>query len=399
MSGGSFYYNPTREEQTDDKPHACLWELLRRNREFQLDSKIWVDSWNKCEDLLDIFGKLNDQQKHGKQGKKNQGRRIQLRNQLFAIKHGCLPYFVWEPTQPGQPANSVEPTPQQLKATRAWKRAEYIHCALSWLLPPVEWSAPLPSTDTSDDRRIDNPDRPEEFRPELDSKQMEENRRYCPLHLDMEWPLTPPSFRQAFIRAATPGWEGDKVEEFDLHELAMRLLRIGSLIPSADSNYPPPSAQELEQAKHALYAVACGKLGMMRERFKCFIIPSSTTYRRSQFDQVIAEIEKHFEIYPDGLYPKASYLGRDNQWDAFLIAEDLPRKGQHLDYHETAREIVALREKMDVFDVKSRAASKIEADVKDRCNAIEHWIRCVYPHLNPRPFVSRKGRKTLPEKS
>jgi hypothetical protein len=392
-------YNPARDESADATPFASLWELLRRNPGFQNDAKLWVACWHERERLFNLWDKVCVCQRGTKEAQANEQQRIQLSHQLFALKHGSIPFMSWVPApldKPKQPVKILSLTPKQLGAARAWERADYVLCALSWMLPPVEWHQQTDDTE----RRRSFSGRPEEYRPELALAELKENQSYGPLRLDMAWPQTPPGFRKRFIREATPGWEGDKVELLDLHDLAVRLASIANRIPLAGSLYPPPTPKELEEAHHALNTIAIGELQLLHSRFKCFLIPDGRRYPRSHFKQVIAEIETHFEIFPDGLYPKASFFGRANQWEAYLTAESLPRKKGEFDYHETAKRIVLAQEQKSARQLKiSRLASKMESDVKDCCKAINHWIRCVYPHLKPEPFVSRKGRKTVPETS
>src|SRR5438105_9855409 len=141
MSGEVNQYNPVRDEPERTIYFACLWELLRRNPHFQTDVKLWVDSWNECEQLLAAREKMSVRQCQGQRGQSIHERLVQLTDQLFALAHGTLPFIEWEAVpldEMKRPSNIVLPGKRQLTAVRAWPRAEYVVCALEWMLPPLQ---------------------------------------------------------------------------------------------------------------------------------------------------------------------------------------------------------------------------------------------------------------------
>lgn len=336
------FFNPATHKPDAERQFACRWELLRRHPEFRKDAEVWTQTWHAREALDRERNKLSEQERQSEGGRNLNEQLVRLSEQLFAMSHGSLPLVSCEPItvgteeEGGKEFAADAEDQKKCLALRGWERAGYILCALKWMLPAIEFKP----------AKREHPWKPrmagkaEEYRPQLIAKDLEENQKVGPLEFSQTWPETPPGFRRVFIHECTPGWKGDKVELLDLNTWAHELITIGNRISPGGVGYRRSTAAELKKVKDDIYAVAVDKLHMLASRFKCFLIPDGRVYPRSQFNLVIREIEKHFEIFNDGRYPKGAFLGRPNQWDAYLTAESLPPVNGHLDWYGAAKILV-----------------------------------------------------------
>jgi hypothetical protein len=394
MSSQITFFNPAADAPEAEKPFALRWELLKLHPSFGKDAKVWTESWHTREALANNWKKLNEQERQSEEGRKLNEQLELLSEQLFAIFHGTLPLYEPVALDSAQEATEHiaidEENEKRRMKLRGWERAEFVLCALKWMLPAAKYIE-SPKREVLWKPRMGG--KPEEYRPRLSAKDLKENEKFGPLTLSQSWTETSPGFRREFIHACTPGWKGDNVVRLDLNNWAYKLITIANLISPGGADHRRSSAEELTMAKNAILMLA-DTLNMLDSRFKCFLIPDDRVYSRSQFNMVIDEIEKYFQIFKDGSYRKNALLGRPNQWEARLTAESLPRVNGHLDYYEAAKILVKTPKGEELRKSKpSKLGQGWRREVEDRCNAIEHWIRCVYPFFNPKPYISRTTQR------
>ena len=137
----SAIYNPAADEPDESRYWACIWELLRRHSEFQKDAKLWLDTWNEREVLVQQWDCLTETDRNGPLGKRNHDLRVDRTQTLFAIQNGTLPFITWRASTPSDIPHGlgqIERTDEEqanLLRRRGWHRAQFVLCALKWILP------------------------------------------------------------------------------------------------------------------------------------------------------------------------------------------------------------------------------------------------------------------------
>jgi hypothetical protein len=388
-------YNPALDEPESTRPHACQYELRRRRPEFQKDVKLWCETWRSHEELAKAWRSMDAEARKGTRGKTITNLASEHADTLFAIRHGALRDIAWRGSPLSQYLHATppfQPSPEDLKrmtACRAWKRDTTILCMLKWMLPAksVEIRPPV------DLVTFLNEAPPDEYQPELSPSEFEEHEKFGPVTLDQPWPKTSPFFRKEFISSINPGLTKGALMEVDLHKCVRSLLTVAELIPHENSPLSSSTIEGLREARQAIQAFALGPMTELANQNKCFLVPAGGIQSRRRIEAMLQAIRAKIPIYDERAFRKASFLGRANQWEAFLIAESLPRVNGHLDFYGTAKLLQARKHGAAIKNLTlSRLARQIEKDVRDRCRAIEHWIGCVYPVFDPKPYVSRLRR-------
>jgi hypothetical protein len=391
----SLPYNPALDEPEATRPYACRYELVRRQLEFQKDVKVWCETWRLREELCKEWRSMDADARKGPRGAALKHQLSECDDTLFAIRHGALRDIAWRDSPLYQylhPSPPVHPSPedfQRMTASRAWKRDRYVLCALKWMLP-AKLVEPRPPVDPVS---FLNEAPPDDYQPELSPSEFEEHKKFGPVSLDQPWPKTSPLFRKEFISSTTPGVTKGALMEVDLHKCASRLLKVAELIPNENSPLSASTIEGLREARQAIQAFALGLLTELANQNKCVLVPTSGIQPRGKLDTILKSFRANIKTYDERAFRKASFLGRANQWAAFLIAESLPRVNGHLDFYGTAKLLQARKHGAAIKNLTlSRLARQIEKDVRDRCRAIEHWIGCAYPVFDPKPYVSSLRR-------